>query len=95
MSQNDLSDSQEKSATRSKYPKASTSTGSKDREKDFVTHFPKTKSLLKQYGPSFLPPIRKEAMNKYNKLEVIVEKDTTEVKGLKKHTESVHMISAL
>ena len=39
--------------------------------------------------------LRKEAMNKYNKLEVIVEKDTTEVKGLKKHTESVHMISAL
>lgn len=68
---------------------------SPSKTKDFVTIFPKNKTVLSPYGPSFLPPIRQGAIDKLDRLEVIHENAKTFIKGDKEHRDGVHMVSAL
>eukprot|EP00347_Sterkiella_histriomuscorum_P024001 403332647 len=63
-------------------------------QKDFVTIFPKSKSILQSYAPTFLPPISNQARKQLDQLEVIVEKTRTIVKGLHKKPDSLQMISS-
>ncbi|CDW85368.1 UNKNOWN [Stylonychia lemnae] len=62
--------------------------------KDFVTIFPKQKSILSQYAPTFLPPIGPAAKRQYDKLDVILEKTKTLVKGLHKKPEALQLVSS-
>lgn len=62
--------------------------------KNFVTAFPKAKSKVLGFEPSFLPPITKAAQMSMERLPVLTEKNMEQVRDMGK-TEKIRKLRAV